>query len=213
MNIFVANLSFSATESDLRRAFEQFGKVIAIAVIKDKVTLKPKGFCFVEMPDDSQARKAIEGLNGKEFFGRKLQVNETRPRPEMKDGKPQQGFNAAGAPGGFYKQDNRPGRRPGARGQRRDFRGSRTSAPVRSPGFHKTDEPSSAKYISRGRPSSPNAMDRRKKNVKRARAIPARPKKDMTMPETPKKKPFWAAIAKKSRAKRKSSGRSKRGGS
>lgn len=84
MNIYVGNLSFNVTEEDLRMAFESFGQVEAVAIIKDKYSGKSKGFGFVEMPSKDEAQSAIDGLNGKELKGRALKVNEARPRTENK---------------------------------------------------------------------------------------------------------------------------------
>ena len=66
MNIYVGNLPYSVTESDVRQAFETVGSVYSINVIRDRYTGESKGFCFVEMAYQSEAQKAIEGLNGKE---------------------------------------------------------------------------------------------------------------------------------------------------
>lgn len=82
MNIYVGNMSYNTGEQDLRRAFEEFGAVDSVKVIMDRDTGRPRGFAFVEMPDDDQARQAIEGLNGTDMQGRNLTVNEARPRDE-----------------------------------------------------------------------------------------------------------------------------------
>lgn len=82
MNIYVGNLSREATEDDLQKAFESFGKVISATIIKDKFSRESRGFGFVEMPAKTEAQAAIEGLNGKELKGRALIVNEARPRSE-----------------------------------------------------------------------------------------------------------------------------------
>ena len=84
MNIYVGNLSYEASQDDLRRAFEAFGQVETATIIMDKFSGKSKGFGFVEMPSSDQARSAIEGLNGKDLQGRTLKVNEARPRPESR---------------------------------------------------------------------------------------------------------------------------------
>jgi RNA recognition motif-containing protein len=86
MNIYVGNLSFSATEDDLRQAFGAYGSVTSAAIIKDKLTGKSRGFGFVEMPSDEEAQSAINALNGKELSGRKLTVNEARPREDRGGG-------------------------------------------------------------------------------------------------------------------------------
>lgn len=80
MKIYVGSLSFDVTEDDLRAAFEAFGPVESVSLVKDKVTGKPKGFAFVEMPDQAKAGSAIAGLNGKELRGRAVIVNEARAR-------------------------------------------------------------------------------------------------------------------------------------
>ena len=82
MNIYVGNLPYGAAEDDLRTAFSAFGQITSVAVIKDRVTGRSKGFGFVEMPDDAQAQAAIAGMNSKEFMGRTLNVNQARPRSE-----------------------------------------------------------------------------------------------------------------------------------
>ncbi|EFU4395303.1 RNA-binding protein [Campylobacter fetus] len=80
MNIYVGNLSYRMTESELREVFSSFGEVTRAKIVKDKETNRSKGFGFVEMSSDEQAKKAIEGTNGKEVGGRALRVNEARPR-------------------------------------------------------------------------------------------------------------------------------------
>ena len=86
MNIYVGNLSYEVTEEDLKEAFEVFGEVDTVKVIKDNYTGRSKGFGFVEMSAKAEAQSAIEGLNGKELKGRSLNVNEARPRPEGRRG-------------------------------------------------------------------------------------------------------------------------------
>ena len=86
MNIYVGNLSFDTTDEDLRQAFEAFGQVTSASVIKDRDSGRSRGFGFVEMPEQEEAQKAIEGLNGKELQGRPLNVNEARPRPQNRRG-------------------------------------------------------------------------------------------------------------------------------
>ncbi len=83
MNIYVGNLSFDASEENLRQTFEPFGQVSSITIIKDKYSGQSRGFGFVEMPDRAQAQAAIENLNGKELLGRQLSVNEARPRNDQ----------------------------------------------------------------------------------------------------------------------------------
>jgi RNA recognition motif-containing protein len=80
MNIYVGNLSFRSTEADLERLFNEYGQVDSAAVITDRDTGRSRGFGFVEMANDDEARKAIEELDGHEIEGRKLRVNEAQPR-------------------------------------------------------------------------------------------------------------------------------------
>jgi cold-inducible RNA-binding protein len=87
VNIYVGNLDYSVTEDDLRKAFEPFGKVDSVNIIKDKYTGQSKGFGFIEMPAAGEAQAAIEQLNGKELKGRTLNVNESRPKPEGSAGR------------------------------------------------------------------------------------------------------------------------------
>ena len=84
MNIYVGNLSYSVTEADLRQAFEAFGDVETAKVlrVKDTYTGRSKGFGFVEMPNEPEARSAIDGLKAKDLKGRKLNVSEARPRSQ-----------------------------------------------------------------------------------------------------------------------------------
>jgi cold-inducible RNA-binding protein len=79
-NLFVGNLSFQTTDSDLRALFEPFGQVTRIHVAMDRETGRARGFAFVEMANDDEAKKAIAALDGKEFGGRNVKVNEARPR-------------------------------------------------------------------------------------------------------------------------------------
>lgn len=81
-SLFVGNMSFQTTESDLRAMFEPFGEITRINVMTDRDTGRARGFAFVEMASDEEAAKAIAALNGKEVDGRALNVNEARPKPE-----------------------------------------------------------------------------------------------------------------------------------
>lgn len=85
MNIYVGNLSYNATEDELRQAFENFGQVESVKIITDKYSGRSKGFGFIEMPYEDEAKAAIADQNGKEFIGRTLKVNEARPRRERTD--------------------------------------------------------------------------------------------------------------------------------
>jgi cold-inducible RNA-binding protein len=85
-NIFVGNLSFSVTEASLRSLFEAYGSVASVNVVTDQDTGRAKGFGFVEMTNDAEAAKAINGLNGRDVEGRMLTVNEARPKAERSGG-------------------------------------------------------------------------------------------------------------------------------
>jgi RNA recognition motif-containing protein len=80
MNIYVGNLPYQITEGDLRSSFENFGEVTSVRIIQDRATGRSKGFGFVEMPDEESAETAIAALNGKDFSGRNIRVNEARPK-------------------------------------------------------------------------------------------------------------------------------------
>ncbi len=82
MNIYVGNLSYQATDDDLRSAFEAYGQVASAQVIKDKFTGRSRGFGFVEMPSADEGAKAIEGMNNQDIAGRAVRVNEARPRED-----------------------------------------------------------------------------------------------------------------------------------
>ncbi|HAJ35475.1 MAG TPA: RNA-binding protein [Chloroflexi bacterium] len=82
MNIYVGNLSYRTTEDELRRAFEAYGAVSSASIIKDRDSGQSKGFGFVEMPSDAEAQAAINALNDKEVGGRRLKVNQARPRED-----------------------------------------------------------------------------------------------------------------------------------
>ncbi|WP_419786765.1 RNA recognition motif domain-containing protein [Pseudodesulfovibrio sp.] len=81
-NLYVGNLPWSATEEDIRAAFEAYGEVTSVKLIEDRETGRPRGFGFVEMSDDNGALEAIDAMDGKDFGGRNLKVNEAKPRAE-----------------------------------------------------------------------------------------------------------------------------------
>src|SRR5436853_7524843 len=85
-NIYVGNLVWDATADDLLALFQEHGNVARAQVITDKETGRSRGFGFVEMEDDGEAQKAIDALNGQDFRGRALTVNEARPREERGGG-------------------------------------------------------------------------------------------------------------------------------
>lgn len=86
MNIYVGNLSYDTAEDDLRQAFEQYGEIVSVNVIKDKFSGQSRGFAFVEMATKEAGEAAISGLNGAELHSRELTVNEARPRAERGGG-------------------------------------------------------------------------------------------------------------------------------
>ena len=86
MRLYVGNLAFSTTNDELKAAFEQFGAVESATVIMDRETGRSKGFGFVDMNNDEEAKAAIEGLDGKPLGGRNIRVNEARPREERPRG-------------------------------------------------------------------------------------------------------------------------------
>ena len=101
MNIYVGNLPHKTTEDELRQAFAEFGQVTEVRLIMDKFSGESKGFGFVEMPSKAEAEKAIKAMNGKEFMGRDLNVNEARPKTDRGGGGRRGGFGG-GRGGGRY---------------------------------------------------------------------------------------------------------------
>jgi len=106
-NIYVGNLDYNVSEQDLRAAFEAYGQVDNVTIMRDRDTGQPRGFAFVEMANDEEAQKAIAGTNGTQLGKRNVNVNEARPKTERPGG-----FNRGGRPGG----GNRRG--PGGGGYR-----------------------------------------------------------------------------------------------
>lgn len=104
MNIYVANIPFKATEAELKGLFEEYGEVSSAKIIMDKFTQRSRGFGFVEMSDDAAGQQAITALNGADFMGKNLVVNEARPRTDA----PRSGGGNRGG-GGFKRNFNRDG--------------------------------------------------------------------------------------------------------
>lgn len=107
-NIYVGNLDYNVSEQELREAFEAYGQVDNVTIMRDRDTGQPRGFAFVEMANDEEAQKAITGTNGIQLGARNLNVNEARPKAERPAG------------GGFNRGGGRPG---GGGGNRRGGRG------------------------------------------------------------------------------------------
>jgi len=101
MNIFVGNLSKDVTDADLQSAFEEFGQVKSVKVIRDLFSGESKGFGFVEMPGNAEALKAMLELNTRDIKGKKIVVNEARQRDDRKGGG---GFRKGGSGGGNRRQ-------------------------------------------------------------------------------------------------------------
>lgn len=80
MNIYIGNLPYSSSEEDLKQAFSKFGEVTSAVIITDKSSGRSKGFGFVEMSSDEAAQNAINSLNGQDFQGRTVKVNQAQPR-------------------------------------------------------------------------------------------------------------------------------------
>jgi len=87
MNMYVSNLSFHTGENDLRKLFEQFGAVSSAKIIADRETGRSRGFAFVEMDSDEEAKEAIKGLNNKEVEGRAMSVSVAREKAPRSDNK------------------------------------------------------------------------------------------------------------------------------
>lgn len=105
MNIYVGNLPREANETDLQEAFQPFGQVTSVTIIKDKFSGESRGFGFVEMPSKAEAQSAITGMNGKDLKGRTLNVNEASPRPEGRGGRGDRGGGRRmGGGGGRYSR-------------------------------------------------------------------------------------------------------------
>ena len=100
--LYVGNLTYNVNESDLEALFMPFGSVQSAQVIVDRDTNRSKGFGFVEMGSDAEAQAAIQGLNGHDYDGRNLTVNEAKPREERGGGGGRGGYGGGGGGGGGY---------------------------------------------------------------------------------------------------------------
>ena len=110
-NIFVGNLSFNTNEDELRQIFEGYGQVDRVSILTDRDTGRSRGFGFVEMTSDEDGEKAIAALNGSQFGGRTINVNEARPKSDRGGGG---GFGGGGGRG----RGDRNGRAGGGRRER-----------------------------------------------------------------------------------------------
>lgn len=100
MNLYIGNLSWTISESELQQSFEAYGEVSSCKIVKDKMTNRSKGFAFVEMPNDDEANAAISALNGTDLKGRNISVNEARPREERPQGGGGGGYRGGSGGGG-----------------------------------------------------------------------------------------------------------------
>jgi RNA recognition motif-containing protein len=114
VNIYVGNLSFGTNEEELQELFGAYGQVASAAIIKDRYSGESRGFGFVEMPNRTEAEAAIAALNGKDFKGRNLNVNEARPRED----RPRGGGFQRGGGGGRGRGERRGGGGGGGGGSR-----------------------------------------------------------------------------------------------
>jgi RNA recognition motif-containing protein len=99
--LYVGNLTYGVTNSDLEKMFEPFGRVESAQVIMDRDTGRSKGFGFVEMGSDQEAQAAIAAMSGKEVEGRQLTVNEAKPREDRGGGGGGRGYGGGGGRGGY----------------------------------------------------------------------------------------------------------------
>jgi RNA recognition motif-containing protein len=110
-NLFVGNMSFQTTESELTELFKPFGAITRVRVVMDRETGRARGFAFVEMPNDEEAAKAVAALDGKAVGGRNLKVNEARPKgdaprtPRFGGGNSGGGGGRGRDRGGFSNED------------------------------------------------------------------------------------------------------------
>jgi len=135
MKIYVGNLSYDVTNSDLEQAFGEFGKVASVNILTDKQTGQSKGFGFVEMPEVSEGQAAVKEMNGKEFMGRELKVDQAKDKPARPSGRggfgggPRGGGGrrfGGGGGGGGGGGNRSGGGRGGNRGGNRDSGGNRS---------------------------------------------------------------------------------------
>ncbi|GAB6120781.1 RNA recognition motif domain-containing protein [Dysgonomonas termitidis] len=104
MNIFIAGLSYSINDNDLKDLFTEYGEITSAKVIMDKATGRSKGYGFVELADNAAGQKAIEELNGAEYDGRTISVSEARPRTEGDRPRRSYDNNRGGGNNGGYRR-------------------------------------------------------------------------------------------------------------
>jgi cold-inducible RNA-binding protein len=105
VKLYVGNLPYSTADADLTTLFAEYGTVVSASVISDRETGRSKGFGFVEIEEEDKAKAAVEALNGKDFGGRNIVVNEARPREERPRGGDRGGFGGdRGGNGGSFRQ-------------------------------------------------------------------------------------------------------------
>jgi RNA recognition motif-containing protein len=134
MRIFVGNLARDVTEAELQQAFAEFGQVSSVAIPKDRETGEPRGFGFVEMPADAEAKRALAGLSGRALKGRALRVDEARPRDERapREGRAPTGGRSRGVDGrGAEREFARPPARSMGRGADRAAERNDSRRPTR----------------------------------------------------------------------------------
>ena len=103
--LYVGNLPYSISEEDLKSHFQQYGEVASVKIVTDRDTGRAKGFGFIEMGSDEEAKKAINGADGQDFSGRPLKVNEAKPQESRSGGgggRGRGGNNYGGGRGGRY---------------------------------------------------------------------------------------------------------------
>ncbi len=130
--MYVGNLSYDATDSDLRELFEAHGNVTDVFIVKDRESNRPRGFAFVSMETPEEMNAAIEGLNGEEFMGRAITINEARPREDRPQGggggggRKFGGGGGGGGRGGFSRGGDRGGFSRGGNDRGGNDRGGRS---------------------------------------------------------------------------------------
>jgi cold-inducible RNA-binding protein len=136
MNIYVGNLTPDTTEDEVRQAFESFGEIASVKLIRDGSTGESRGFGFIEMPSEEQAKAAVDGMNGKELKGNPLRVEAGRGKPAPTGGGGGRRPGGSERPRGGRFGGGRPGGRPGGRfggggrgGDRGGDRGGRDRGP------------------------------------------------------------------------------------